>query len=107
MTDSNEGGLAHKFFVTGATGKVGSRFAPPLLERGHHVKLLVRDAAKADVPDLQGAEIVEGDLVQPDSYAAAWSGMEVEEARIARGTPTLCSAQGRSGHRVRATSRLV
>jgi Nucleoside-diphosphate-sugar epimerases len=30
------------FFVTGATGKVGSRFVPRLLQRGHKVKLLVR-----------------------------------------------------------------
>ncbi|MCM2999742.1 NAD-dependent epimerase/dehydratase family protein [Paenibacillus cellulositrophicus] len=61
-------------FVTGATGKVGSRFVPRMLQRGHHVKLLVRDAAKADWLQRQGADVVEGDLLQPDSYVDALRG---------------------------------
>lgn len=44
-------------FVTGATGKVGSRFVPRLLQRGHHVKLLIRDAAKADGLREQGQKL--------------------------------------------------
>ncbi|OZB91628.1 NAD(P)-dependent oxidoreductase [Paenibacillus sp. XY044] len=63
-------------FVTGATGKVGSRFVPRMLQRGHHVKLLVRDAAKADWLQRQGAEIVEGDLLQPDNYVDALRGTD-------------------------------
>lgn len=63
-------------FVTGATGKVGSRFVPRMLQRGHHVKLLVRDAAKADWLERQGAEVVEGDLLQPDHYVDALRGTD-------------------------------
>ncbi|NBD23028.1 NAD-dependent epimerase/dehydratase family protein [Paenibacillus glycinis] len=64
-------------FVTGATGKVGSRFVPRMLQRGHHVKLLVRDAAKADWLHQQGAEVLEGDLLQPDDYVDALRGTDV------------------------------
>lgn len=64
-------------FVTGATGKVGSRFVPRLLQRGHQVKLLVRDAAKADWLHQQGAELVEGDLLQEDTYIDALRGVDV------------------------------
>lgn len=64
-------------FVTGATGKVGSRYVPRLLQRGHHVKLLVRDAAKADWLHRQGAEVIEGDLLQPDHYVDVLRGIDV------------------------------
>jgi uncharacterized protein YbjT (DUF2867 family) len=36
-----------RILVTGATGKVGSRFVPRMLAKGHDVRILVRDAAKA------------------------------------------------------------
>ncbi|MGG6309244.1 NAD-dependent epimerase/dehydratase family protein [Paenibacillus macerans] len=65
------------FFVTGATGKVGSRFVPRLLKHGYNVKVLVRDAAKAEWLIQQGAEVVEGDLLQPDSYLEALRGTDV------------------------------
>ncbi|WP_379137868.1 NAD-dependent epimerase/dehydratase family protein [Paenibacillus sp. sgz500958] len=61
-------------FVTGATGKVGSRFVPRMLQRGHHVKVLVRDAAKADWLRQQGAELIEGDLLKPEGYVDALRG---------------------------------
>lgn len=64
-------------FVTGSTGKVGSRFVPRMLQRGHRVKLLVRDAAKADWLRRQGAEVIEGDLLQPKNYADALRGTDV------------------------------
>ncbi|MBM7565611.1 NAD-dependent epimerase/dehydratase family protein [Paenibacillus sacheonensis] len=63
-------------FITGATGKVGSRFVPRMLQRGHRVTLLVRDAAKADQLRQQGAELTEGDLLQPDLYASALRGSD-------------------------------
>lgn len=64
-------------FVTGFTGKVGSRFVPRILQRGHRVKLLVRNAAKADRLGEQGAEVVVGDLLQPDQYVEALRGIDV------------------------------
>jgi len=51
-----------KVLVTGATGKVGSRFVPRLLAKGYQVRILVRDAAKASALAALGAEVVTGDL---------------------------------------------
>lgn len=51
-----------KVLVTGATGKVGSRFVPRLLAKGYQVRILVRDAAKASALVELGAEVVTGDL---------------------------------------------
>lgn len=36
-----------KILVTGATGKIGSRFDPRMLAKVYDVRVLVRDAAKA------------------------------------------------------------
>ncbi|WP_400246196.1 NAD-dependent epimerase/dehydratase family protein [Niallia sp. JL1B1071] len=64
-------------FVTGATGKVGSRFVPRLLQRGYKVKLLVRDSSKADWLRQLGAELVIGDLLEQDNYIEALEGTDV------------------------------
>jgi nucleoside-diphosphate-sugar epimerase len=64
-------------FVTGATGKVGSRFVPRLLQRGHNVSVLVRDATKAGTFQLQGTDLIEGDLFQPENFANALKGVDV------------------------------
>ncbi|MEF2965899.1 NAD(P)-dependent oxidoreductase [Paenibacillus sp. M1] len=64
-------------FVTGATGKIGSRFVPRLLQHGHHVKLLIRDTRKTEWFREQGAEVLEGDLLQTDSWKAALRGTDV------------------------------
>jgi nucleoside-diphosphate-sugar epimerase len=59
-----------QILVTGATGKVGSRLAKRLSERGDQVRALVRDPARA--ADLREAriELAEGDLLKVDSLAA-------------------------------------
>lgn len=64
-------------FVTGATGKVGSRFVPRLLQRGHHVKLLVRNASNADLFQQQGAEVLEADFFQAGNLVDALRGTDV------------------------------
>lgn len=64
------------FFITGATGKIGSRLVPRILQQGHRVKLLVRDPAKAEGLKLQGAELIEGELLQPDLYLNALQGVD-------------------------------
>ncbi|MFF3458498.1 NAD(P)H-binding protein [Streptomyces sp. NPDC002730] len=59
--------------VTGATGTVGRQVVAELLDRGHTVRALTRDPAKADFP--AGVEVVQGDLTDPDSLAAALEGV--------------------------------
>lgn len=62
--------LRMKILVTGATGKVGSRLAKRLAQRGHYVRALVRDLTRAT--DLGTAiEVTRGDLLVPTSLAGA------------------------------------
>ncbi|WNQ10322.1 NAD(P)-dependent oxidoreductase [Paenibacillus aurantius] len=60
-----------KILVTGATGRVGSRLVPRLLQRGYSVGVLVRQPSQAQALKDQGAEMIEGDLLQPDSLSHA------------------------------------
>ncbi|MER5939407.1 NAD(P)H-binding protein [Streptomyces sp. NPDC001928] len=62
-----------KILVTGATGTVGRQVVAELLARGHAVRALTRDAAKADLP--AGVEVVQGDLTDPDSLIPALEGV--------------------------------
>ncbi len=65
-----------KILVTGATGKVGSRLAKRLAQRGDEVRALVRDRARAAGLREAGLELAEGDLLEPASLAAAVLGVE-------------------------------
>lgn len=62
--------------ITGATGRVGSRFAPRLLQREDAVRVLVRQAERAEGLRQHGAEVVVGDLLQPDTLAQAVAGVD-------------------------------
>ena len=62
--------------VTGATGKVGSRLAVRLVQQGHAVRALVRDAARASDLSDNGITLVSGDLMQPASLPAAVRGVD-------------------------------
>jgi nucleoside-diphosphate-sugar epimerase len=48
--------------VTGATGRVGSRFVPRLLQQAEPVRVLVRDPVRAESLGRLGAEVAVGDL---------------------------------------------
>jgi uncharacterized protein YbjT (DUF2867 family) len=62
--------------VTGATGYIGGRLIPRLLEMGYRVRCLVRDPARLEGRPWQCAvEIVAGDILQPDSLAPAMQGV--------------------------------
>ena len=65
-----------KILVTGATGKVGSRFVPRLLAKGHDVSILVRDATKASTLAELGASVVIGDLFNADTLPPALEGID-------------------------------
>jgi len=62
-----------KILVTGATGKVGSRFVPRLVAKGYDVTILTRDAARA----LPGTKVAVGDLYDPSTLPQAVAGMDV------------------------------
>ncbi|TQL53380.1 SDR family oxidoreductase [Subtercola boreus] len=58
--------------VTGATGYIGGRLVPRLLDAGWKVRVLVRSPQKlADVPWGPNVEIVQGDLSDHESLARA------------------------------------
>lgn len=58
-----------RILVTGATGFVGSRLVPALLDAGHEVTALVRDADRYAGPAT--VRVVEGDLLEPGSFDEA------------------------------------
>ena len=63
--------------VTGATGKVGSRLVRRLAQRGDQVCALVRDRARAASLREYRVELVESDLLDAASLAAAVRGIDV------------------------------
>ncbi len=65
-----------KILVTGATGKVGSRFVKRILAKGNDIRILVRDAAKASALAELGAEVVTGDLNNVDTLLPAVKGID-------------------------------
>ncbi|MFC0080868.1 SDR family oxidoreductase [Aciditerrimonas ferrireducens] len=73
---SREGDV--RVLVTGATGYIGGRLAPRLLEQGRQVRCLVRDPARLrDVPWAADAEVVAGDVLDPASCERALNGCQV------------------------------
>lgn len=66
-----------KICLTGATGYVGGRLAPLLLDAGHTVRCLVRDRRKLESRTwhaLPGVEILEVDLNNPHRLTQALRG---------------------------------
>jgi uncharacterized protein YbjT (DUF2867 family) len=69
-----------RHLITGATGYIGGRLAPRLLDEDGDgsVRCLVRDPGKLrDVPWARRAEVVRGDLLDPDSVRRACEGVDV------------------------------
>jgi nucleoside-diphosphate-sugar epimerase len=60
-----------RFFLTGATGYIGSAVLEAGLRAGHQVTALVRDPEKAEHVSARGGTAVIGELSKPASYAAA------------------------------------
>ena len=79
--------------VTGATGYIGGRLVPLLLEQGHSVRVLTRRSnALRDVPWGKRVQIVEGDLTDPEAAAQLCEGATVLYGSSARGEKGTISA---------------
>ena len=66
-----------KVLVTGATGYIGGRLVPLLLEQGYPVRVMVRDPRRiAQRPWASAVEVAVGDLENPHQTAAALDGVE-------------------------------
>jgi uncharacterized protein YbjT (DUF2867 family) len=64
--------------VTGATGYIGGRLVPRLLEAGYRVRCLVRDPSRLQGrPWLGKVEITTGDALNEESLVAAMQGVKV------------------------------
>lgn len=67
-----------RVLVTGATGYVGGRLVPRLLEAGYQVRVLVRSLSRLnDVPWHDQVEVFVGDLLSADTLDAAFTDVEV------------------------------
>ena len=67
-----------KILVIGATGYVGRHLIPKLKERGHNVRALVRDKAKAPVKVWgEDVELVEADVLKPETLPEALKDIEI------------------------------
>lgn len=64
--------------VTGATGYIGGRLVPRLLDNGFAVRAMARNPDKLDGQDWRDrVEVVRGDLGEPESLVAAFDGIDV------------------------------
>lgn len=64
--------------LTGATGYIGGRLAPRLLDDGHQVRCLVRTSSKLrDVPWRDSVELADGDVLRPETLEPAMEGIDV------------------------------
>jgi len=62
--------------IIGASGFLGREVTKLLLSKGEQVRLLVRTPAKAEDLKQAGAEVIQGDLIDPPSLARACQGAD-------------------------------
>lgn len=94
--------------MTGATGYIGGRLVPPLLDRGFAVRALARNPDKlADIGWRDRVEVARGDLDDAGSLSAAFEGVDVVYYLVhSMGTSTdFVEAEARSARNVVAAAR--
>lgn len=78
MTANSNADAPHRVLVTGATGYLGGRLAPRLLDAGYTVRVLARNPDKLDgVPWAADVEVARGDLGDRDSLKKAFADVDV------------------------------
>lgn len=69
--------MSSRVLVTGATGYIGGRLVPQLLDAGYHVRVLARDperlVGRAWLPHV---EIAQGDVFKPETLARAMADVD-------------------------------
>ncbi len=65
-----------KYFVTGATGFIGSHLVPKLIAQGHVVTCLVRNPAKAESLKQLGVALAQGDVTDKASMIEPMRGVD-------------------------------
>ena len=75
--------------VTGGTGFIGPKVVHAIRERGHEVRALVREPARAGQLKAWGAELFRGDVTDPTAVRAAVAGCDtvVHLVAIIQGKP--------------------
>lgn len=71
---SEESPIGQRIFLTGATGYIGGRLAPRLLDSGYRVRCLARSASKLRArpwASRAGVEVVEGDVSDESTLRAS------------------------------------
>jgi uncharacterized protein YbjT (DUF2867 family) len=66
-----------KVFLTGGTGFVGPAIAHAIRARGEEVRALVRERRRGEQLEHWGAELVEGDVTDPESVRRGLEGVDV------------------------------
>lgn len=69
--------MKRKVLVTGATGYVGGRLVTKLLAADHSVRCIARDASRLEGRAWEGVEIIQADLLEPDTLTSALNGVQV------------------------------
>ena len=78
MAAQQDGTSGPRCLVTGATGYVGGRLVPQLLERGYTVRVLVRDTRRIEGRPWAGSvEVVQADATRADQVDAALRDVDV------------------------------